>query len=161
MRILSIHILSGLSLAAACHGAAAAEWTQLPTAASSGVAVYTDPATEHTRHNQLVGLFVRNPVRAWFVTDYASPHRWMVHDVLSAKHLVEFDCRRASMRMLARLYYDGPMTQGRLVASETESPGFTPVVPGHAEEAMYQSACARDQAQTHSSAPSADPQAEY
>lgn len=127
--------------------AGAAEWTLLPHPATSGVAVYADPATERLRHTPLVGLFVRNPVQAWFLTDYAVPHRWMVHDVRSAKHWVEFDCKRAQMRVLARLYYAEPMAQGRAVAGETEARAFMPVVPGEPEETAYQSACGRQQAQ--------------
>ncbi|WP_326539386.1 surface-adhesin E family protein [Pseudorhodoferax sp.] len=127
--------------------ALAAEWTELPQPASAGVAVYQEPATEQFRHNPLVGLFVRNPRQSWFLTDYAVPHRWMLYEVRSVKQWLEFDCKRAGVRMLARLYYDGPMAQGRLVAAETEAPGFSPVVPGHPEEAMYHAACAYEQPQ--------------
>ena len=119
----------------------AAEWTLLSSPGSSKVAVYTDTATVQSKHGAIVGFFAGNPVRAWFITDYESPHRWLVHDVLSAKHFVEFDCKRARMRMLSRLYYQGRMGQGRILASETEAPAFSPVVPGQAEEAMYAAVC--------------------
>lgn len=127
--------------------AGAAEWTELPRPSSSGAVVYQEPATEAYRHNAFVGLFVANPRQSWFLTDYAVPHRWMLYEVRSVKQWLAFDCRRASMRMLARRYYDGAMAQGRLVASETEAPGFSPVVPGEPEEAMYHAACAYERVQ--------------
>ncbi len=136
--------LAALALALPAH---AAEWTLLPHPATSGVAVYADPATERPRHGPIVGLFAHNPVQAWYLTDYAVPHRWMVHDVLSAKQWVEFDCKRASMRVLRRLYYREPMAQGRVVAGEPEMRAFIPVIPGDPEETVYQAACARQQAQ--------------
>ena len=136
--------LAALALAAPVQ---AAEWTMLPHPATSGLAVYADPATERPRHGPFVGLFAHNPVQVWYLTDYAVPHRWMVHDVLSAKQWVEFDCKRASLRVLRRLYYREPMAQGRVVASEPESRAFTTIIPGDPEETVYQAACARQQAQ--------------
>lgn len=147
MRISSIPCLAGLTLAAACHGATAAEWTQLPHPASSGLALYADPATEQLKHSALVGFFLGNPVQAWFVTDYASAHRLGVQQVLSSKQLLELDCKNAGTRLLTRLYYDGPMAQGRIVASEPEARSSTRVVPGDPEESMLHSACARAKAQ--------------
>ncbi len=144
----------------ACTVAQAAEWTLLPGPASSGVAVYTDAATQKPKHNPVVGFFAGNPVRAWFITDYAVSHRWLVHDILSAKHFVEFDCKRATMRMLSRLYFQGHMGQGRIVATETEAPAFTPVVPGEPEEAMYTANCPpAPETTTATAAPAADPSA--
>lgn len=125
----------------------AAEWTELPLPASSGAVVYQEPATERYSHNAFVGLFVANPRQAWFLTDYTVPHRWMLYEVRSVKQWLAFDCKHASMRVLARRYYDGAMAQGRLVASETQAPGFSPVVPGEPEEAMYHAACAYEQPQ--------------
>jgi len=133
--------LASFTLAVFCLAAHAAEWTVLPSPASSGVAVYTDAATEQYRHNGFVGAFVLNPRRAWFVTDYETSHRWLVHDILSAKHYVEFDCKRARMRVLTRVYFAGHMGQGRILATETPGYGFEPVVPGEPEEVMYLSAC--------------------
>ncbi|KQP20540.1 surface-adhesin E family protein [Pseudorhodoferax sp. Leaf267] len=149
MRTLLIPCLAGLSLAAACQGAAAAEWTLLPHPASSGYTLYTDPAAGQPRHNKYVGYVLGNAMQAWFVTDYATPHRWTIFQVLSSKELLEFDCKRGSVRMLVRRYYDSPMAQGRIVASEPEATGFTRVVPGDPEETMFQSACARMQALHH------------
>lgn len=135
--------LASLALALTTMAATAAEWTQLPYPASSGFTLYTDPATEQPKHNKFVGFFLGNTMQAWFVTDYATPHRWMVHPLLSSKQLLEFDCQRGSVRVLARHYYEGPMAQGRIVANEPESRAFARVVPGDPEEAMYHSACAR------------------
>lgn len=131
-----------LPLLIAALPAAAAEWTQLPLPSSSLATVYQEPATERSRHGRFVGSFVRNPRQSWFLVDYAVPHRWQVHTVRSVKQWLEFDCREASMRALSRLYYDGPMAQGRLVASETAARDFSPVVPGEPEEAMLRAACA-------------------
>ncbi len=130
------------SLLLACLPATAAEWTQLPLPASSLAAVYQEPATERSRHNRFVGTFVRNPRQSWFLVDYAVPHRWQLYEVRSVKHWLEFDCKDASVRAMSRLYYDGPMAQGRLVASETAARDFSPVVPGEPEEAMLRAACA-------------------
>ena len=135
--------LASLALALTAMAATAAEWTQLPHPASSGFALYTDPATEQPQHNKFVGFFLGNTMQAWFVTDYATPHRWALYEIQSSKQLLAFDCERGSVRMLMRRYYDGPMAQGRLVASEPEASGFTRVVPGDPEETMFQSACAR------------------
>ena len=136
--------LTALVLALPAH---AAEWTLLPYPATSGVAVYADPATERPRHGPFVGLFAHNPVQTWYLADYAVPHRWLMYDILSAKQWVEFDCKRASMRVLLRWYYREPMAQGRVVATEGEARSFSPVVPGEPEEAVYQAACARRQAE--------------
>lgn len=146
MRNTLIPCLAGLALAAACHGASAAEWTQLPHPASSGFAIYTDPAAGQPKHNKYVGYVLGNAMQAWFVTDYATPHRWTIYQIQSSKQLLEFDCARGSVRVLMRRYYDSPMAQGRIVASEAEAPGFTRVVPGDPEDTMSQSACARMQA---------------
>jgi hypothetical protein len=135
MRVLPISLL----LASGC--ALAAEWTELPLPASSGVAIYQEPASERFRHHPFIGVFVRNPRQSWFLTDYAQPQRWMVYEVRSVKQRLEFDCQRSSARLLGRLYYDGTMGQGRLVASEPEAREFYPVVPGSPEEAMAQAAC--------------------
>lgn len=151
--------LASLALALTAMAATAAEWTQLPYPASSGMAVYAEPSTAQPRHGAFVGFFVRNPMQAWFVTDYAIPHRWRVHQMSSTKQWLEFDCKNTAMRVLARLYYDGPMAQGRVVASEPEASGFTRVVPGDPEEAMYHAACARpkESAEAQASAPPAAP----
>ena len=155
------HLLGGLVLALWGTASIAAEWTLLSSPGSSRVAVYADTATVQSKHGAIVGFFAGNPVRAWFITDYESPHRWLVHDALSAKHFVEFDCKRARMRMLSRLYYQGRMGQGRILATETEAPAFSPVVPGHAEEAMYAVVCPKAEEATAAapaaSAPAAAP----
>lgn len=130
------------SLLLACVPATAAEWTQLPLPTSSLAAVYQEPGTERSRHNRFVGTFVRNPRQSWFLVDYAVPHRWQLYEVRSVKQWLEFDCKDASVRAMSRLYYDGPMAQGRLVASETAAREFSPVVPGEPEEAMLHAACA-------------------
>ena len=135
--------LASLVLALTTMAATAAEWTQLPHPASSGFALYTDPAAGQLQHNKFVGFFLGNTMQAWFVTDYATPHRWTLYEIQSSKQLLAFDCERGSVRMLMRRYYDGPLAQGRLVASEPEASGFTRVVPGDPEETMFQSACAR------------------
>lgn len=122
--------------------ALAAEWTQLPLPASSLATVYQEPGTERPRHNKFIGSFVRNPRQSWFLVDYMVPHRWQIYEIRSVKQWLEFDCQDARVRALARLYYDGPMAQGRLVASESEARNFSPVVPGDPEEAMLQAACA-------------------
>ncbi|MGC3984860.1 MAG: hypothetical protein QM777_09085 [Pseudorhodoferax sp.] len=136
MRFLPIPLL----LACAC--ATAAEWTELPLPASSGMAVYQEPGTERSRHNKFVGFFLPNPRQSWFLVDYAVPHRWGLYAVRSFKQRLELDCKDFSMRVLARLYYEGPMGQGRLLISERESPNFVPIVPGEPEEAMHRAACA-------------------
>lgn len=133
-------VLAPLLLAAA--SATAAEWTEVPLPASSGMALYQEPATERSRHNAFVGFFLPNPRQSWFLVDYAVPHRWMLYEVRSFKQWLEFDCKDFSVRTLARLYYAGPMAQGRLVASEREARTFTPIVPGDPEEAMHRTACA-------------------
>lgn len=136
MRLLLLPLL----LANAC--AAAAEWTELPLPASSGVTVYQEPASERSRHNKFVGSILSNPRQSWFLVDYAVPHRWMLYEVRSLKQWLEFDCKDFSVRTMARLYYDGPMGQGRLVVSERESRNFVSIVPGDPEEAMHRAACA-------------------
>lgn len=136
MRFLPIPLL----LACAC--ATAAEWTELPLPASAGMAVYQEPGTERSRHNKFVGSFLANPRQSWFLVDYAVPHRWGLYEVRSFKQWLEFDCKDASMRVLARLYHEGPMGQGRVVASEREARHFVPIVPGEPEEAMQRAACA-------------------
>jgi hypothetical protein len=141
MRLSPLLRLAAATLALACLPGHAAEWTQLPGAASSGATVYTDVASERSRHGKLVGYLLPNPRQAWFLTDYATPHRWKLFEIRSSKQLIEFDCKRSSMRLLARLYYEGTMAQGRLLASETPAADFTLVVPGDVEEAMQQSAC--------------------
>ena len=143
MRTKLIPCLAGLALASTLHLAHAAEWIQLAHPASSGFAVYTDPAAGEPKHNKYVGYVLGNAMQAWFVTDYAVPHRWSIHQILSSKELLEFDCKRGSVRVVLRRYYDSPMAQGRLVASEPEANAFTRVVPGDAEETMLQSACSR------------------
>lgn len=135
-------LLLPASLLLSAAPAAAAEWTELPLPASSGMAVYQEPATERSRHNAFVGLFAPNPRQSWFLVDYAVPHRWTIHEVRSVKQWLEFDCARTSVRTLARLYYAGPMAQGRLVASEPEGRGFVPIAPGDPEEVMHRAACA-------------------
>ncbi len=130
-----------LTLATSAPHTQAAEWTQLPGPASSVVAVYTDVASERSRHGRVLGYLLPNPRQAWFITDYATPHRWKLYQIASSKQLIEFDCKRSTMRVLNRLYYDGAMAQGRLLASETPAAEFTQVVPGDIEEAMQQSAC--------------------
>jgi hypothetical protein len=163
MRITLIPCLAGLMLAAAGPRVHAAEWTQLHYPASSGAALYADPATERLKHGAVLGLLLGNPVQAWFVTDFATPHRWTVHQVLSSKQWLEMDCQNTSLRVLTRLYYDGPMAQGRVVATEPEARQFTRVVPGEPEEAMLRSACARTQEppptppQTQAGTPTAAP----
>lgn len=136
MRFLPIPLL----LACAC--ATAAEWTELPLPASSGMTVYQEPGTERSRHNPFVGTFLPNPRQSWFLVDYAVPHRWGLYEVRSFKQRLEFDCKDFSMRLLARLYYEGPMGQGRVLVSERESRHFTAIVPGEPEEAMHRAACA-------------------
>lgn len=149
--------LGGLALGLASSAVTAAEWNLLPGPATSGVAVYADTATMQPKHNKFVGFFAGNTVRAWFITDYETSHRWLVHDILSAKHYVEFDCKRATMHMLARLYYRDHMGQGRVLATETEAPAFTPVVPGHAEEAMYAAACPKAEEATAAARTASEP----
>nr|WP_145544804.1 surface-adhesin E family protein [Variovorax boronicumulans] len=136
MRFLPIPLL----LACAC--ATAAEWTELPLPASSGMTVYQEPGTERSRHNAFVGTFLPNPRQSWFLVDYAVPHRWGLYEVRSFKQWLEFDCKDFSMRVIARRYYEGPMGQGRVLVSERESPNFVAIVPGDPEEAMHRAACA-------------------
>jgi hypothetical protein len=141
MRLSPLLQLAAVALAAASMPGHAAEWTQLPGPASTGATVYTDVESERSRHGKVVGYLLPNPRQAWFLTDYATPHRWKLFEISSSKQLIEFDCKRGSMRLLARLFYDGAMAQGRLLASETPAADFTLVVPGDIEEAMQQSAC--------------------
>ena len=136
MRFLPIPLL----LACAC--AAAAEWTEVPLPASSGMTVYQEPATERSRHNKYIGYVLPNPRQSWFLVDYAVPHRWGLYEVRSFKQWLEFDCKDFSMRVMARLYYEGPMGQGRVLVSERESRNFIAIVPGDPEEAMHRTACA-------------------
>ncbi|KQP39696.1 surface-adhesin E family protein [Pseudorhodoferax sp. Leaf274] len=136
MRLLLLPLL----LAAASAGAA--EWTELPLPASSGVTVYQEPGTERSRHHKVIGYILPNPRQSWFLVDYAVPHRWRLYEVRSFKQWLEFDCKNFSMRVMARLYYEGQMGQGRLLVSERESPSFVSIVPGDPEEAMHQAACA-------------------
>lgn len=136
MRFLPIPLL----LACAC--ATAAEWTELPLPASSGMTVYQEPGTERSRHNSFVGSFLPNPRQSWFLVDYAVPHRWGLYTVRSFKQWLELDCKNFSMRVLARLYHEDPMGQGRVLASERESRNFVAIVPGEPEEAMHRAACA-------------------
>ena len=141
MRLSPLFRLAALTLATAALHLEAAEWTQLPGPAASSVVVYTDVASERSRHGRLLGYVLPNPRQAWFITDYGTPHRWKLYQIASSKQLIEFDCKRNTMRVLNRLYYDGAMAQGRLLASETPAADFTQVIPGDMEEAMQQSAC--------------------
>lgn len=137
-----MRFLSSIPLLLACSCAAAAEWTELPLPASSGMSVYQEPGTERSRHNQFVGSFLANPRQSWFLVDYAVPHRWGLYAVRSFKQWLEFDCHDFRVRVMARLYYEGPMGQGRVLVSERASPNFVSIVPGDPEEAMHHAACA-------------------
>jgi hypothetical protein len=116
MRITLIPCLAGLMLAAAGPRVHAAEWTQLHYPASSGAALYADPATERLKHGAVLGLLLGNPVQAWFVTDFATPHRWTVHQVLSSKQWLEMDCQNTSLRVLTRLWACLPASEVGLEA---------------------------------------------
>jgi hypothetical protein len=140
MRFLPIPLL--LACACACAPVAAAEWTELPLPANAGMVVYQEPGTERSRHGKFVGSLLGNPRQSWFLVDYAVPHRWGLYEVRSFKQWLEFDCKDSSMRVLARLYYEGPMGQGRVLVSEREARHFVAIVPGEPEEAMQRAACA-------------------
>ena len=125
-------LLMGLMLLVTA-GAASAEWTY---GVRSEISIqYVDRAT--IRRNG-------NFVKMWDLMDYKTVQKGPAGvSFLSAKQQTEYDCKEEKERMLAFLWFDGQMANGKVVYSNSDTDKWSPISPGSVAETLWKIACGK------------------
>lgn len=115
--------------------AASAEWTRTVSGGNDELIEYVDRAT--IRRNG-------NLVKMWDLMDYKTVQKGPAGvSFLSAKQQTEYDCKEEKERMLAFLWFDGQMANGKVVYSNSDTDKWSPISPGSVAETLWKIACGK------------------
>lgn len=124
-------LLLGLMLLAAT--AASAEWTDV--GGNDQFIQYVDRDT--IRRNG-------NFVKMWDLVDFNSVQTSSGgKSYLSSKTQLQYDCKEERSQMLAFLWFDGKMGNGKVVVSGSDPDKWSPISPRSASEALWKIACGK------------------
>ena len=113
-------------------GAACAEWS--PVGGNDQFVQYVDRAT--IRRNG-------NLVKSWGLKDYKSVQTDYGFSYLSSQSQLEFDCKEERGRVLAFIWFDGKMGNGKVVFSNSDGGEWEPIPPGSVGETLWKIACGK------------------
>ena len=124
-------LLLGLMLLVTA-GAASAEWTLEDF--SVELIQYVDRAT--IRRNG-------NLVKMWEMSDYNTVQTAYGISFLSGRTQWEFDCNEETIRRLAFSLFNGKMSAGTNVSSNSDGGKWLPIQPGSVAETLWKIACGK------------------
>ena len=121
-------------------GPAYAEWVKVDTIEISEATVYAeDPSTIHREGNL---------VKMWALFDYKTKKHIHVLDAvhgalgaLSSKNQYEYECAEKRQRLLANMWFSGPMGSGEIVDQFASARPWYPVLPEGPTHSLWRAAC--------------------
>ena len=113
--------------------AASAEWTQ--SDGNDRLIQYVDRATIRKSGNL---------VKMWNLRNYKTVRTLAGYSILSSKEQSEYDCKEEKSRLLAVIWFDGQMGNGKVVVSNGNVRGeWSPIEPGSVGETKWKIACGK------------------
>ena len=108
---------------------AVAEWVLIAEDQEETYAVYADPATIRK---------AGNTVKMWILDDHKIAQE---PDVISAKSMDEYDCKKKQIRLLFLSAYSGHMGKGETIWIHNERGDWKPTSPDSISGAVLKFAC--------------------
>lgn len=113
-----------------------ADWTEFSGSSSqSGVKLYYNLATARNQDSVL---------KVWQMQDYSTPQTIQRQPYLSAKSLLEVNCKTKMRRIMAYSYYQRNMGSGEAIFKHSTPAQWEFIAPDVTGEAMRKFYCGRD-----------------